>query len=292
MKKKTEGSGSKNPVTRAVTDLVRERIQQYKAQQESIKAFIEANPDTPEREKEENRKQTATAIARLEELYGEVFPYIRKIRSFVSEVLDQNRLTAVYFLFGKVSQGLRAIFLLAQGGFHYEVMEIVRSGREALDLIALFLREAENSPLLKKWFEGEIIENEKARAAIEKLLGQGNQKMRIPLSVRDMKAGIYSTLSKYSHVSYGALLESYDVFKADFDFDRSAGFHYVQASSLSYVKREMTGLIVGLKDFYSTVGDPQSYKELDTILRKYAPEMFDESQREKRIDDMQRKFGA
>lgn len=107
-----------------------------------------------------------------------------------------------------------------------------------------------------------------------------------------MKAGIYSTLSKYSHVSYGALLESYDVLKADFDFDGSAAFHYVRASSLSYVKGEMTGLIVGLKDFYATVGHLQSYKELDTILRKYAPEMFHESQRKKRIDDIQRKFGA
>lgn len=177
MKKKTEKRGSKNPVTRAVADLVRKRIQQYKTQQESIEAFVKANPDAPERQKEADRKATTLELERLEELYREVLPYIRKIRSFVSEVLDQNRLAAAYSPFAKVSQSLRAIFLLAQGGFHYEVMEIVRSGREALDLIALFLREAEHSPLLKKWFGGEIIENGKARAAIEKLLSQENQEM-------------------------------------------------------------------------------------------------------------------
>lgn len=293
MKKKTEKRGSKNPVTRVVAEHVRERIQQYKGQRESFDALLEADPGAPERQKEADRQATALELERLEELYGEVLPYVRKVRSFVSDVLDQNRLTAAYFLFGKVSQGLRAIFLLARGGFHYEVMEIVRSGREALDLVALFLREAEDSPLLKKWFEGEIVENKEARAAMEKLLSRGNQEMGVALSVGDMKAGLYGVLSKYAHVSYGALLESYDVHKADFDFDGGAGFHYVRASSLPYVKREMTGgLIVGLKDFYRTAGDLRSYEELDAILRKHAPEMFDESQRKKRIDDIQRKFGA
>ena len=282
-------STPKNPVMRAIADLVRERIQQYKGQRESIEAFVEANPDAPERQRKADREAVALELERLEELYGEVLPYVRKIRSFVPEVLDQNRLTAAYFLFGKVSRGLRAIFLLARGGFHHEVLEIVRSGREALDLVALFLGEAEGSPLLEKWFGGEIVENEKARASVEKLIGQETE---VALSVGDMKAGIYGTLSKYSHVSYGALLESYDVLKADFDFDGGAGFHYVRAGDLRYVRGEIAGLIIALKAFYMTVGDLQSYEQLDAILRKRAPEMFDEGQRKKRVDDIRKKFGA
>jgi hypothetical protein len=101
-------------------------------------------------------------------MWNDVMPYIRKIKSSIGDVLDHNRLTACYLLFGKVSQGFAAIFVLAKDGFHYEVMEVTRSNREALDLIALFLREtADSSALLKRWFEGEIVENVKARDALE-----------------------------------------------------------------------------------------------------------------------------
>jgi hypothetical protein len=291
MKKKTEKGGSPNPVKREVADLVRHRIQQYKAQRPRMKALLESDPKAPERKKEADREAAAPELERLEQVYREVIPYIRGIRSFVPDMLAQNRLAAAYFLFGKVSQGLRAIFLLARGGLHYEVMEIVRSGREALDLIALFLGEAENSPLLKKWFADEIVENEKARAAMEKLIGQGIRGMGIAPSLSEIKAGIYGTLSKFSHVSYGALLEAYDVFKDDFDFEGSAGFHYVRHSSLPYVKTETAGLIIALKGFYTTVGDRKSYGELDAILKEHTPDMFDERQRRERIDHIKTKFG-
>jgi hypothetical protein len=66
----------------------------------------------------------AEQVQALAEMWGEVLPYIRKIKSFVSDVLAANRLSACYLLLGKVSQGMEAIFVLAKGGFHNEVMRL------------------------------------------------------------------------------------------------------------------------------------------------------------------------
>jgi hypothetical protein len=62
-----------------------------------------------------------------------------------------------------------------------------------------------------------------------------------------MKAGIYGGLSKYSHVSYIALLEAYDIFHHDFDFERIAGYHWVLNSSLPYLHTEIHSVIITLK---------------------------------------------
>ncbi len=257
------------------TLLLRINIQKYREQQDTLRARVQSDPTLPLREKIANSGQISIEVSKLEEMWAEIMPYVRKIKSSIPDVLDQTRLVACYLLLGKVSQGIEAIFMLLREGFHYVVMEIVRSNREALDLIALFLQEPENSPLVTKWFDGEIVKNVKAREAADKHLTEVAQQTGLPLSIEGMKSGIYGVLSKYSHVSYGAILESYDVYHEDFDFDRITGHHYALNSSRSYVHTEIHGVIIALKGVYQAMGDAESYREVDAILRKYAPHMYD-----------------
>lgn len=50
-------------------------------------------------------------------------------------------------------------------------------------------------------------------------------------------------LSKYSRVSYAALLEAYDLFRHDFDFERIAGYHWALNSSIPYLRTEIVAII-------------------------------------------------
>jgi hypothetical protein len=166
--------------------------------------------------------------------------------------------------------------MLLKAGFSQEAMVISRSNQEALDLISLFLREPDNSPLLEKWFAGEIIENAKAREAAHEWLAETARKAGLTLSIEGMKSAIYGTFSKYAHVSYGALLEEYDPFKDDFDFERIAGHHYAVKTGLPHVHAQIETVIIILKAFYQAIGDAASFRELDIILKKHAPDMFDQ----------------
>ena len=87
---------------------------------------------------------------------------------------------------------MEAIYLLARAGFHYEAMELIRSNAEALDLIILFLQEPPDNPLMKKWFEGEIVPNSKARAAFEAFYANLDPAQSIALPIRLMKSDIYT----------------------------------------------------------------------------------------------------
>jgi hypothetical protein len=201
--------------------------------------------------------------------------------SYISKVTDQDRVTACYFLFGKTSQSFRAIFLLAREGYSYEVMEILRGIRESLDLVHLFLDEEENSPNLKKWFSGEIIENSIARASHDKFLNQEAPDIESQIPYKEAQAHIYRLYSLYSHISYGALLDSFDVYNRDFDFQRIAAFHYLNKTALSLVQGTLETAIIALKHFYRVAGDPKAYSELNTILGQLSPRFLSKDYEER-----------
>jgi len=133
----------------------------------------------------------------------------------------------------------------------------------------------------KKWFNGEIVENLHARAAVAKQLAPMAQETGMTLPVEGVKSGIYGLLSQYSHVSYGAILEEYAAYDQDFDFERIAGHHYALYSSLGYVQTEIEGVIVTLKGVYKMMGDQASFGLVNALLKKYAPHMFDKESMKK-----------
>src|SRR5215471_16672009 len=128
-----------------------ERIKRYIAQEEMVDQILRLYPDYANQEKEKDRESILNQVRELEGHFELILPFIKKIRSYILKVTDQNRTTACYFLLGKVSNSFRALFLLAREGFSYEVVEITRGIQESLDLVHLFLYEEENSPNLQKW---------------------------------------------------------------------------------------------------------------------------------------------
>lgn len=264
-----------NPFKADIKKSVQERINQYIEQESAIIDYLKQNPSAPQQQREADKKYIVAEVAKLESVFNAITPYILKIRERISNILDQNKLTASYFLCGKIFQSWRALFLLAREGFHYEVVEILRSIKESEDLMFFFLYSDASNLDLKKWFAGKIISNEKARAAMHDFANKASNKVGMALPVDKLKSNLYSILSGYIHVSYGALLDSFNVFSRDFDFDNTAGFHYMRESSLPYAHTEMHSLIIVLKYFYQSADDNDSYGKLDSLLRKIAPEMYD-----------------
>ena len=265
-----ESKNNVNPIKEGLRELTRNRVKQYKEQEEQMKELLRKNSAHPLEERERDKKLVLEEAAQLEKIYQEIFPYIRKAHSHISEITNQDTNTAVYLLFGKVSQGLQAMLVLAREGFHYEVMELIRSNREALDLISLFLSSDDATSLLKKWFDSDVIENKESRKAIDTFINKEFLKKEgFSKPVEETKSGIYAALSKYSHISYAALLDSFDVFRRDFDFDRVAGFHYLRTSSLDFLREGLASTMIALKHFYLSVRDAQSWLEVDSILEKY-----------------------
>jgi hypothetical protein len=257
---------------------LQDRLRKYGEEQATVAASLERDPEIPTREKQANSEVVTAQVQILTELWREVMPYIRRIKTLAGDLLNPTRFSACYFLFGKVSNGMEAALILAHEGFHYEVMEIIRSNREAFDLIVLFLREPPDSLLLKKWFEGEIINNAKARAAVEAFFVAVAREHNIPLLPGGMQSDIYKVLSRYTHVSFDALLDSYDVHRKDFDFDRVAGYHHVLTSSLPFLGEQISSAFLALKTFYLSIEDADSGHGIDAVLQRLSRLIDDDTQ--------------
>jgi hypothetical protein len=116
---------SKSP-KQVVFETTADRVKQLIEQEKEMERMRRLHPNWPNQEREENRKSVLQKVQELEGFFDLIPPFIIKIRSYISIIIDQNRMTACYFLFGKTLQSFRAIFLLAREGHSYEVMEILR----------------------------------------------------------------------------------------------------------------------------------------------------------------------
>ena len=283
-----------NPLKKQALLSTADRIKQYREQQEKVAALLATKPDLPYQQREADKAHVLRNVQVLSSCFDEFFPYLQQLRSYIKDVTDQNKIVAAYLLFGKVSQGLLATFGLAANGFHYEVMEIVRSSQEAIDLAFYFLENEDANPDLIKWFEGKIVGNEAARKQYQKYADTADgdeEKSYKKIPFNDVKAGIYGVLSGYTHVSYASLLDSFDVFNRDFDFERIAGYHYVASSSLPYMKLLVESTIIGLKHFYAKMGNRKAYMELDAILKRLSPDINDKENIDQLTDKVMKTMG-
>ncbi len=244
---------------------IKNRISDFKKNEPFINDFLRNDAMGHYRQLENDKINITEEVEKLERVFNEISQYIRKIREHIGIVLDeQNKLTASYFIFGKIFQTWQALFILMRGGFHYETIGSLRSIIEAADLITYLMSENNANPDLKKWFVGDIVGNAKTRKAMQDLVNKKIGKFPI----KDIKDSIYDILSKYIHISYAALLDSYNVYTKDFDFERIGGFHYMQATSLPCAQKVMINTIMTLGFFYECIGDNESYEKLDSILEK------------------------
>jgi len=234
-------------------------------QEDEIRKVLESDPERPRRERELNGRSVEKQIAELRSVLESCKPFVTRIKSLVPKISDETIEAASYLLFCQAVQHSEAIFVLAARGLSIQASEMLRAIGEALDLIQLFLEESQDHPKLKKWFEGEIIPNREAREAAHRFL---NEDRKEPWPVKETKARIYDALSRYSHMSYAAVLESIDVYARDFDWHRVSGFHYANASSLPFAREMLIATITTLKQFYRFhLGDEESFRKLEQIRK-------------------------
>jgi hypothetical protein len=169
------------------------------------------------------------------------------------------------------------------------MMDLARSAQESLDLAFLFLEDG-NDDLLLKWFAGKIIKNEEARKAFDKYLNAGTVSLET-LPIKEAKAHMYHIYSMYTHSSYGALLDSVDVFREDLDFEGQAGFHYTNRN-FHVVRSLASSIILNLKNIAGKLNDRAMFLEADRIYNLIVPSeiRLNEEQIKDQIQELIKKY--
>jgi hypothetical protein len=233
------------------------------------------NPLAPQQMKDREILYIKDEVAKLKLVHERIVPYIKKLKGSIPDITEQTEICATYLIYGKVSQTFDAIFLLSIGGFNFEMMELSRSINENLDLIKLFHIEKDHKNLIS-WFEGKIIDNKISREAQHEYLLEGNDNVESlasgEINPYELITKIYRVISKYTHCSYGALLDSVDVFSHDFDWNKYGGFHYT-LDNMHQIESTMTATIITLKMTYQKLGFHKEFAELTQILNDFAGAM-------------------
>jgi hypothetical protein len=231
-------------------------------QEDEMREVLKSDPGRALRGMEADCCVVMAQISELQKLLNASRPYVIRIKSFVPKITDETIEAACYLLLSQAVHHFEAIFLLAADGRNIEICELIRAISEALDLAVLFLIEGQTHPNLKKWFDGEIISNDQAREAAHRFFNVGRSDLR---PVNELKTGVYAALSKYSHMSFAALIESIDVYARDFDWHRVAGFHHTRNGGLPFAKEILIATIVTLKQFYLFQGDQEAVQQLSEL---------------------------
>lgn len=220
----------------------------------------------PAREKEVDRASIITYTEKVEKVIPDIKALLELFRKHIPHVWDQNKFCASYLLICKAFSEIKPIMTIAKEGSSHEVIELARSGVEALDLSVLFLEE-NDGVYLKKWFDGKIINNDEARKMYDKIINAEREKSRGMIPLKDVKSDVYWVYSLFTHNSYTALLESVDPFYEEYDFKKYSGYHYT-AKNLHLIENLVVNILLSLKDAFLKLNDPNGFIETDKLMKK------------------------
>jgi len=220
----------------------------------------------PSREKEKASQIAGLYADTLDNKIKNLEPLIRALRSHIDYIGDSNKYVAAYLLIGKAFTSLKAIALLARKGYSFQIVEMVRSSIESLNLATLFLQEGQEK-LLKQWFGGKIIGNQAAREVMNIAINEmyhANGGDNLPM--KEALSDVYSVYSSYTHSGYVALFDFIDVFKEDFDFEQYAQFHY-NRKNLHLIENLHVNILLELKNFFIKTNDAENLVKVETLLK-------------------------
>lgn len=248
-----------------VSDRIKEKIRLLKTRAGHRKLISDLL--FPSREKEKSR-QIATQYADiLDKKIKDLEPLIRLLRSHIDYIGDPDKFVAAYLLIGKSFTSLKAIAILVRQGYSFQIVELVRSSIESLNLAVLFLENGQEK-LLNQWFSGEIIGNSTAREILNTAINDMNKASgNKPVPMKEALSDIYSIYSSYTHSGYSALFDFIDVFKEDFDFDQYSQFHY-NRKNLDLVTHLYVNILLGLKNYYIRAKDEENLAKIEALLRE------------------------
>lgn len=247
--------------------IIKDRLNKFRSRRGYI--YSKLYPDYPLRMRKLDEVTIIAFLENIEKNLRLIKDLIKSIRKSIPNIWDQTNIAAVYFLLCKSFSNLETVIELAKKGHNFEIIELSRSAIESLDLAFLFLEDGEEE-LLKKWFDGKIIENDKSRKAFQratnKFIEESSGSTKVDLPIEDLKRKVYKIYSSYTHSSYAALLDMVDVFQEDFDFDRYAGFHYV-VINLHLIRNLIYSILLGLKNIFNKYKDQQNLAKVENLLK-------------------------
>lgn len=264
-----------------VEERINKRLDKLKSHQ--ARNYFLSNITYPIKEQKFDAHLVNNSIKQIEEVLPKILGLIREIKKYFKNIYDQNNIVASYLLLGKTYKNLQCVSREAKNGNASIVVELCRSGQEALDLVFLF-SEAKGQKYLKKWFKGEIISNKEARELMDKSVNEMLTSLsKSQVSVRDMKADVYWIYSLFTHSGFGSLLDMIDVYHEDFDFDGYAGFHYTR-KYLHLVDNMVVSILLGLKNIFLVCKDLKNLSKTESLLASFgsqfaSPEEIVETQK-------------
>jgi len=221
----------------------------------------------PSKEKEKDRQVAELYANDLDKKIKEIQPLLRSLRSHIDWIGDPDKFVSAYLLIGKSYMTLKAVSALVRKGYSFQIVELVRSSMESLNLSHLFFEDGQEN-VLQKWFKGEIVGNSTAREALNKAVNKMNQAKGVDsLPVKDALSDVYSIYSSFTHSGYGALFDFIDVFKEDFDFEQYAQFHY-NKRNFHLIDNLYVNILLALKNFYIRAKDEDNLAKVEALLNK------------------------
>lgn len=183
-----------------IKKLIQDRIAKLKTH--VAKQFFEQNPHYPQQQRLKDMEEIREEIEKLKSIHSQIKEEVKKLKKLIPDITEQTTLCAVYLIYGKVLQTWEAVFLLAERESNFDVIELIRSINENLDLIKAFHLDKEEK-YLKRWFEGEIIDNGVSRKLIDEFSKEMTPEFeeKYGLSLYDLSKDVYRTFSKYIHCS-------------------------------------------------------------------------------------------
>lgn len=250
-----------------VEDRIKERFTLLRSGK--AKAKLLSDLSYPNRCKSLDDEAIKRSLDEFEKIIPQLISLIKKVRPHFKFIGDQNNVVAVYLLLGKALKSLQGVLAVAMIGNISSMIELCRSGQEAIDLTMLFL-DSHGQKFLEEWFKGKIIGNEEARKVMDLLVNEMMADMsKEPVPAEAVKKDIYWTYSQFTHSGYGSMSEMIDVYHEDFDFEGYAGSHYTRRS-LHVIESLIVNILLGLKNTFLICKDLTALNETEKLLRQFS----------------------
>ena len=238
--------------------------------------YAQTHPEYPAFAKAKSTEKINLLCDEIDVILPEVEKLIRRIFPHIQSITEETKIAAAYLLIGRAFSNLKTALLICRHGRNFEMMELCRSGKEALDLAILFWDD-KNKSSLDKWFKGKIIGNVDAREFqhehLNTELSEFYDNKEQP--IKEMLGKGYHTMSQYTHSGYASILDNVDMFKLDFDFENQSGYHYC-TENFHIVKDLLIKVLLNLKNSFLHLKDAEGFQAADNLFKPFEKKLTKE----------------